>query len=343
MTLAEHSGEHQGSAAEAFLAEVHEHAQAAAYPALFEPSLSPPGAIVSHAKRRASGLRTLVLRHGRLGEAQRQALTRFRLDQFLLCEWYDPARIRACRAEGDPAFDSLPDETLHVCVGTDAAKLLAYACLTPVLSRDASDDVCLGTPGRPLLQPEAELYGQPVFGMLPAVAEVPLRHVMEIACIVRNQASSSPVTSVAVVEMLLAATRVLTDPAHQVRVTLGQADANARKLLWQLGYPMLYAPRVPVMPLSHDFYWRDDVNAQGRFWPFAVATKDLCSSAHERAQLEHMIALPPREARRALARVLRAFLPTPPTTLLHQLERAPFLWTSDPLSIPYMVEAAPVA
>lgn len=342
MTLADRNPATVANDVPAFLEALRERSRDEIYPELLDERYLSPSTVAHRVERPANGLRTVVLRHRRLDETQREALARFRLQQFLLCEWYDAARLSACHAIEDPAFAALPDDALHICVGTDASKLLGYACLMPAANPDIGEGTCLGTPGRQLLRAEAEMHDQPVFGTIPAIAGVPTRNAMETACIIRNQTSSSPLSSVAVVDLILMVTRILRDPAQQFQVCIGQADTSARKLLWQLGYPVLYAPHIAVNPISQDFYWHDSVHAQGRFWPFVVATDDLRASAHERERLEHAVTLPPREARRALAQVLHQPMRARPTTLLRDLTHTSLDWTSDPLSVPYPVAATAV-
>lgn len=319
----------------AYVAQVRERARSAVYPELFEEGLLPSSAILHRTDRSANGLRTVLLCHGSLDEAQRDALARFRLDQFLLCEWYDAGRIRACHAEGDPAFDALANESIHICVGNEDGTLLAYACLLPAMRRTTcGPSPLLGASARPLLPTEAELFGTLVFQTLPALALIPVSEAVEVACIIRNQVSRSLLSSAAVVELSLAITRALTAPEPRVQVALGQADAQARNLLWQLGYPLIYAPCVSVMPLRHEFYWHDDLNAQGRFWPFAVATEDLQASAHGHQRIERVMELPSREIRRELTRYLRDQTHHAPTALRRDLDLSPTFWTADAHFVP---------
>lgn len=345
----------------AFLAEVRERAQCAVYPELFEEGLLPPSAILQRTDRPANGMRTLVLRHGSLDEAQRDALARFRLDQFLLCEWYDAGRIHACRAEVDPAFDALSDETMHVCVGNARHQLLAYACVGSAAHqlraelRSASwaregtmahdpTLVHLGTPGRLLLPTEADLYGTRVYSTIPAIAPLPLDAVVEHRCLISNRAIVSVLASAAALETIFQPVTVLFQSARTHHVIIGQAEISSRKLMRLVGYPVIYAPTVPAMPYRDEFYWHDDMNQEGRFWPYAVPLDDwrVWLRANEE-RLSHALSLPATDLRRALALLLRDPRPTPPTTLLPGIEESSLFWTTDGLAsnVPDAVTAQP--
>ena len=84
------------------------------------------GEAVYTRQRAGSGLQVVAIRQDALTASQRQLLSEFRLHQYALCSWYDLAILATHRFECDPAFDELPDGTIHVLVGGPDDRLLAY-------------------------------------------------------------------------------------------------------------------------------------------------------------------------------------------------------------------------
>lgn len=196
----------------------------------------------------------------------------------------------------------------------------------------------MGARGRPLFPTESELFGPAIFPSLPAVRALAVTEVRELTRMLRNQAMRSPQSIAATVEVVYVISRLLSHPALDIKATLGCLDRDGRAMLAHLGMPVLYAPTAPV--LTHQVVlakaspaaslWTDLANAQGRFWPFVVATEDVRQQSAHFKRLDELLSLRAGELRRALVEFRRRRRTTLPEVFMPSAEASSILWTTDP-------------
>jgi hypothetical protein len=282
-------------------------------------------------QRPASGFCATILEQSALTTAQWRQLGVFRLHQFILCGWYDARRVETDRVVIDPSLDHLPARTLHVFVGDADGRLLAYTCLQPAgdvtsaLEAD-NDRVLLTAPGRPLFPTERELFGPHVSTSLAGLREIPLAHIWEWACTIRNQAIRTSITPAAMYEAFCAPILLALDPRFNIDVILGNTNLPARKVYRQLGIPGLYAPTYPVQPPEEDGYWMSGVNQQGEFWPSVMALDDVRAHSEVVRRVDSALDAPPTELPVTLRAALASATP-PPQRFVSGNDEA--YWTSD--------------
>jgi hypothetical protein len=333
--------------------------RAALYPTLLrDPDTS--GASVAYYRERAeSRLITVALVHGSLTSEQYAAIGAFRLRQYVLCGLYDALYAAHDASELDPSMESLAPQAIHVCCGTPDGRLLSYMCMETAKHRTSvalpiwraphsgasgeqhvgpeDDGYRFGTHPRPLFATEFELFGPWVFATVPYLRERAITQARELSRMLRNQMVTSPLSVAATIEIIHAMFSLATNPALDLRATLGCLGREGRALLAQLGVPVLYAPDVPVVPQQvaqaratrSSSYWSDSANAQGQFWPFVVASADLRRNAAHFAELDNLLRLKIEDLRRALVHFRRAGRMIAPVTLLPNLENSPVRWTAD--------------
>ncbi len=297
----------------------------------------------------------MAIRQDALDAAQRQLLSEFRLHQYALCGWYDLEVLAAQRFDHDPAFEALPDGTIHVLVGGPDDRLLAYFCMQPAahvaVPSGALMEELVRSPGkrrtqptlldpwRPLFCMEVESFGPDVFSSLPAVAELPLETMRELSCLIRNQAITAPLSALATVEAVYTMAHVVMQTDSGIDVTLGCIDIEARRVTSVLGIPFLYAPLAPVVLDQFEYYWASSVNAPGRFWPFVIATSDLHANAEHFRSLDEMLDGSTRDIRRALVELRRHPTAIVPEAFVPREGESAHFWTADP----FYAEGEPVA
>lgn len=343
----------------AFVREVHQHQVNARYPELFEDEdvNATPAPRASFRRERladgGSGLVVLTHRHAALSLPQRHSLSRFRLDQCLLCNWYDPALVLQRGVTHDPAFDALSDAAAHVVVGTREGTILSYFCLepaqasapsgaTPLTQQDAaspSDGWTIADRSRPLFATERDLFGSAVFTTLPSLARTPISRVRELNYLLRNQIvpRSSRLGALAVVEAISAMAQLLLASASQLVAVVGHVDLEARRLTEELDVPILYAPEAQAATDAGDALWTRDVDLPGRFWPFVIAVADIVAYRAHFAWLDELLAQPASTAIRALLALRRrprrgtpaAFVPASDAT-----SDAATTWGTYPIAAP---------
>jgi hypothetical protein len=248
----------------------------------------------------ASGLIVTALRHGSLDAQQLRSLSTFRLEQCLLCGWYDPAYVLQQGLVFDPAFEALAEDAVHMLVGTREGAILSYFCMEPAASA-AGQRVDRGSGSsasrastvrggqerawtmadraRPLFPTERDLFGTGVFATLERFANAPIAHVRELNYLMRNQAMSatSRVGTLAVVEVIVAIAQLLyceTNPKRKIAM-VGHMDMEARRITYEIDVPVLYAPHMPVVSGGPDALWSRDIDLPGRFWPFVISIDDV--------------------------------------------------------------------
>jgi hypothetical protein len=332
---------------EEMLAAIQARQRDARYPMLLAIAPREDG-VIFHRIREGTGLVTVAIRHGSLTPDQHTALGEFRLQQYLLCGWYDHDAVMAHSATQDPAFDVMAADTMHIVVGSQDNILLAYFCIQPA-GRSFPDHsgwqaglrvypnpsprgrprMC--HPSRTLFPSEVELFGPHLFSALPAVRDVPVDHVRELSCLLRNRTHQSPLAATAIVEAIYTLCHLKTRPESPIRIVIGNADLAARRVIGHLGLPFLYAPLAPVMKPQHDSLWSDVVNVQGNFWPFVLAIADARAHPEHFRTLDAVLSLPTDQIRRALVDFRRSREAIVPRTLLRDVDSSLVLWTADPL------------
>lgn len=321
----------------------------ARYPQLLIEAPARADGVVYRRVRDGTGLVITALRHDALAPAQAEALAEFRLQQYVLCGWYDLDALERRGTIADPAFEHLPWNTIHVLAGTASGHLLAYFCMQPanldVSALDATGLADLGaldsgshrTPlmgdaSRPLFPTEIHSFSPRVFTSLPALRAVPVQRVRELTRLLRNQTSPSLLSAIAVVEAVCAMTAVAMNPESEIAVMLGCVDREARQVTAHLGIPILFAPLAPTIPLppaEHEFYWAASANEQGRFWPFVIATDDLTSLTQWFGEIDSMLAGSSRDVRRGIVELRRCAHGPQRLSLARDLESSPVFWTAD--------------
>ena len=260
---------------------------------------------IERTREGASGLIVVALRHGDLTERQWRDLSAFRLEQCVLCGWYDPAVVLDNGDFLDPASETLADDAIHLVVGTREGLILSYFCFEPASAQsgeyrhaptardgrtgasngaDADGDGRAPAPvwtiadhGRPVFATERDLFGPGVFAALPGLASAPISRVREVNYLMRNQVVplTSRLGSLAVVEAVSAVGQLLFASSPPLVALVGNMDLEARRLLHDLDIPVLYAPHMPGIAGDSQCPWSAEVDAPGRFWPFVIAADDL--------------------------------------------------------------------
>jgi hypothetical protein len=292
------------------------------------------GEAVVHRRRPTSGLVVRAFRHDALSPLQIRALAGFRLRQYVLCGFYDPAVVAARDLEVDPEVKRLPGGTLHILAGDAEGRLLAYSYLCPA---GGEGEALLETAERPLFPCEYESFGRQVFTSLPGLRRTPIGRIAELSLVLRNQAVPSALATTAVAEVVLATTRIQT--SFSLDALVGCMNARARRFLACLGLPVLYAPLAPVVHDRLQCTWAATANAPGNYWPFVVATADLVRGQGHLHQLEQVLASRVPELRAGLA-ALRRRSGIAATALAPDPHASPTLWTADHTYQPEPVRSA---
>lgn len=299
--------------------------------------------VVYRRERSASGLAAAAFRQDAMSSVQRQQLAEFRLHQFLLWGWYDADIVRERGITADPAFLDLPPATIHVIGGTSTGRVLAYFAIVPADYEERADEIrerphterggrehLLGSHERPLFPAEYESFGPEVFASLPALRTMSITKARELTCMLRNQAITSPLSTMALVEAVYTTCQILMLPELEIQVALGCGDYEMRRMLAGLGMPILYAPLAEVTRNGLTYYWANGMNDQGKFWPFVVATQDLRAQDALFADLNSALSLPPHAVRRALVLFRRRGGRALPWTVMPEPEASAVLWSADP-------------
>lgn len=311
------------------------------YPMLLEP-VAAHGALFE--RTRPTGLRVRGLRHGDLTDEMRVAITAFRLDQYALHGLYQADLIAdRASADGDPSFNRLANDAIHVVAITGKGEMLSYACIEgPVPGSGAPPrkgvfsfgrPQTIGDQNRPLFPTELELFGPQAFGSLPDVARLPMPAVRELTRITRNRATTNSLAGLAVLEVVHALASLVMDSRLDIRLALGCASEDARRVIYAARIPALFAPYMPyALPQSVDgsAYWAEPGIAKGAFWPFLIAPDDLRAVSGPLQRLDQALSSSPDTVRDAVERAL-ALTPQPtPRAFARSAHAASTLWTSDP-------------
>jgi hypothetical protein len=309
------------------------------YPSLLEP-IAGDGALFE--RTRPTGLRVRGLRHGDLSDEMRAAITAFRLDQYALHSLYQ-ADLLADRAsgDGDPSFNRLATDAIHVVAITGEGEMQSYACIEgpvagsgePTRKGIFARTPTIGDQSRLLFPTELELFGPKVFGSLPDVARLPMRAVRELTRITRNRVTPNPLAGLAVLEVVHALASLLMDSRLGVRLALGCASEDARRVIYAARIPTLFAPYMPYaqpQSVNGSAYWAEPGIAEGAFWPFLIAPDDLRAVSGPLQRLDQALNSSPETVRDAVERTLGLTPQPTPRAFARSVQAASTLWTSDP-------------
>ncbi len=311
------------------------------YPALLEP-VAGSGALFE--RTRPTGLRVRGLRHGDLTDEMRVAITAFRLDQYALHGLYQ-ADLLADRASADvdPSFNRLASDTVHVVAITGDGEMLSYACIEgPVLGSGEPPRKgvfsfgrprTIGDEHRPLFPTELELFGPKTFGSLPDIARLPISTVRELTRITRNRATTNSLAGLAVLEVVHALASLIMDSRSGIRLALGCASEDARRVIYSARIPALFAPNTPyALPQSVNgsAYWAEPGIAEGAFWPFLIAADDLRAVSGPLQRLDQALGSSPELVRGTVERTLALTSQPAPRAFTRSVQAVSTLWTSDP-------------
>jgi len=323
---------------------IHHRQVSARHPSLLSPALRDA---VAFARARATGLQVRILRHGKLSREAREVLTAFRLDQYALYGLYRASSLADEGGDGaaktDPSFDRLADDAFHVVALAADGVLLSYACAEGPAPRptgqkrdwlrDSVHVARLRDRDRRLFPTEDELFGAQVFPSLAYLARQPLSSVREITRITSNKAVASPLTGLAVLEVIHAISHLVTDARFGIRFLLGCANDDGRRALYAARTPVLYAPQTEYerpQRVDGSMYWDEPGLTPGAFWPFIIAGGDVRASRVFYTRLDQALGAEAREAPGAVERLLAHTVAPAPRTLAPSAERSTVLWTADP-------------
>ena len=288
--------------------------QSAHYPALT--AIAARGKNLLYQRSRPSGLWAYAIRHDMLAADAFNEFGEFRIDQYALAGLYDTTKIAQRGYRTDPSLANVAETTIHVLCGTNAGQILSCCSIVPAKGPLYSEPtgrlvkrrrpLVIGDEERALFPSETELYGRGVFESLPAIQQAPIERMRELVRMMRNQAITSPLTSLAVFEVCFAITEVLTDPKLGIDLALGNAGPEARNLMEIINIPLLYAPWASVVvteTIPEEDFWIPPPNAEGYFWPFVMPSADLRAITPFRQELDKALGSPAQAARNALVQV----------------------------------------
>ncbi|HEV8193596.1 MAG TPA: hypothetical protein VGP82_19230, partial [Ktedonobacterales bacterium] len=309
--------------------------------------------------RPGTGLIVVTAPHGALSTTARAAIARFRLKQYVVAGLYDPVRAGHYDDQGDPALQALADHDLHIAVGDDSGRFLAYLCVQsalpdPYYAAAAGDGVStsrqfrprhdvaarLWQRYRPLFPVETE-YGA-IYSKHPGMCALPMHAVRELSRLLRNQEPTlrrDPLAGLAIAETLLAGIRAVSDRTMGIEAIVGCANPQNRRSLAALGIPVAYAPDAPVVgdnlggaSAAHELLWTPAAHDVGLFWPCAIASVDLRLDRAYYAELNAVLAAP-LAATDVLRQLLRRRMGAPRRRARYIAEntaRGSFRWTDAP-------------
>ncbi len=318
----------------------------ARYPSLFAPGARGSASPHRYVSRQGSGLMVTTMVHGHLTEEEHDAIAEYRLRHYVLAGLYDAAVVEQKKLRLDPAMSLLVDRDVHIAVGDAAGRFLCYMCVQSALSDRNRRHTANGPEGqsrfhfrdqdRPRFPCETE-YGLDVYGKHDILGTLPVVRVREICRFVRNQSVQTPVDSFAAIEVVLAVTRVICDPRHEITAIVGCASPEVRRLLYRLGMPLAYAPHAHIIGDNMGGSTEDDTllwttlsHVPGRFWPIALAAADLVKMGEYLDKLDHALAQPGAQIGQALSALSYEGLGTPPQYIVPVEDAGGILWTANP-------------
>lgn len=323
----------------------------ARYPALT--AIAARGKDVLYLRNRPSGLWSYAIRHDMLPTNAFNEFGEFRIDQYALAGLYDTSKIAQRGYRTDPTLADLAENAIHVLCGTASGQILACCSIVPPRGPLYSEPtgllvkrrrpLVLADQERAVFPSETELFGRGVFESLPAIQQIPIERMREVAHLMRNQAINTPLTGIAAFEVVYAVTEVITNPRLGIDLMLGNMGPEARNLVELTNVPVLYAPWAQVVvseAAPADDFWIPPTNAEGYFWPFVIPTIDLQATSSVRQQLNSALASPAESTRNAVIKAAKlaksSNLPQPNFLLNAQI---PPRWYASP---PYGPPIPPV-
>lgn len=266
--------------------------------------------------RQGSDLIVISALHHQLNAYELEALSRFRLKQYVNAEFYDADAVKQYQITTDPAMAELAPYDYHAIIATAEGEIACYMCLqTPILHNSPTQ----GAPGalpvslyrpmwdveRPQFPTEIE-FGTKLYGQHQGIRSLPAASLREISTLIRNiTLARSVATDIALVETILLSAEYVMDVRSQVEAVIGCIAPDARRVLYNLGIPMTYAPdvRAQALPYASPFtdpatgrlvagarIWAQHAYEEGLFWPFALATADIRLDTQYFIELERVLA-----------------------------------------------------
>jgi hypothetical protein len=322
-----------------------ERAAAARYPGLFcHPGLRTVRLGYQRVERSGTGIVSLAVLHGDLTPRELDAISEYRLQQYVLSGMYDAATVERLGLWRDPSLEALADHDVHIAIGDVHGRFLCYMCMqSPLLPNGApAREVSaagwrMGDPTRPFVFPCESEFGVGIYARHPQIAPIVLDNVRELTRLVRNQVVRTPVDAFTVVEAVLAVARGMSDPAHHIDAIVGCASLEVRRLLYRLGIPMVYAPFEPILgdnlgaAQDGQLLWTDQSHVPGRFWPFALASADVRLDITYFDALDAALALSADQIVEAASALRLDGLLRTPRLLIPPDSAGGVVWTDNPL------------
>lgn len=281
----------------------------------------------------------VTARHDALSADEVRAIGEYRLDQYIQAGLYDAEAADRLGLTTDPEMGRLGPRGLHIAVGDTSGRFLCYVCFEsasiPPFGNVRSDLVY------PVLRDTDRLYfpgevdfGGWIYADHPGMALLPTANVRELTRLVRNQSERSPLDRLAVVEMLVASIRVLSDRAQGIEAIVGCASPDVRRLLHSYGIPVAYMPFATDSQgwysARTDAIWTEASHRPGRFWPVAIATADIRAETPFFDALGEALSLDPPYIAEALATLRRRGPERTPRYTYGDPDEPATFWTADP-------------
>lgn len=275
--------------------------------------------------RPGSRLTLVVAEHGALLPEERAALSRYRLEQYVLANLFSADLVERWGVTEDPGMGLLNAADTHVFAATPEGVIASYLSLQTAsgalanLARVANattragDGANAGALASQWMFPEAPTLAEmerPIFPVEtehddlymrhPGLRVIPVESVREISRLVRNQRADlrpllRDVTDIAVAETIVAAAAFVIEPANRVEAIIGCMAAEARRMLFNYRIPVAYAKDAPIYgdnlggAISGQLIWTSETRAEGAFWPFAISVLDVRRDASYYAELQEAL------------------------------------------------------
>jgi hypothetical protein len=179
------------------------------------------------------GVRVLAARTESLPDAAMEAILAWRLGQYVLTGFYDPAIVAATGMMSEPP-EFVHEGDVHFMAVDDEGALLAYVTLKQPERVD--EDLSYRDRDRPLL-PNEEVHGRAWQNSLLGVDEIEFRTCWEMGRFVKEQRrGSETLTHRGVLELALAAARLVRHPDHQDHFQLITGDLDPEVALKSLRF-----------------------------------------------------------------------------------------------------------
>ena len=322
----------------------HDRVAQARYPQLFDVASFPSRPGVERVARVGTGLVAVIAVHECLTPEEQRAISEYRLHQYVLAGLYDAEKVARLGLEVDPAVAMLAPRDIHVAIGDSEGRFLSYVCMQSpiggkewVAQRDGPSTRCplMGDSDRLEFPTESE-YGMDIYGKHPGLRMLPVANVREFMRLVRNQAIRVPADLFATAEVMVAVSKVILDPEHQIEALVGAGSPQVRKMLYGFGIPVAYAPTAPIVgdnlsgEVGDEILWTNESHRPGRFWPLILSTPDAQRDADFYHEADRVLALPLDELAQELNALRAVELRRQPRHALDAREYGSVLWTGDP-------------